>query len=197
MISDLELLSSWSGEMQRHAYTALDAAEGAMGTLQGQASELVAAFRANRETLRVQAQLEIDARTVVGRRARKIYAPLNLFTRVRGGGLELSWQEVHRNRVTHRPAYKYLRLSADGNADLRLLLARALPFELELVRSTEERAKHIRGQWKRWLQLRNESVRALHLAEELVFRTASAPSGPDGQGGSQGGGLHDWIPAAP
>lgn len=200
MLLDFDLLDGWRDEMQGHAYTALDASESALGALQGQASELVAAFRAKRESLREQAQVEVDARTAIGRRAKKIYAPLNLFTRVRGRGLELVWQEVHRNRVTHTLRFKSLRLSADGNADLRLLLSRALPFELELIRDTEEHARRIRAQWKRWGHIGNEAARALHLADEFLLTTKKSgpwsPTDPGALNVPKGDGLHEWIPAA-
>lgn len=197
---EFQMLDGWRSEMQRYSYTSLDTAESALGALQGQATELISEFRQCRKMLREQAQAEVEANTSVGYRLKKIYAPLNLFSRVRGYGLELVWQEVHRNRLTGGKVYKSLRLAKDGNADLRLLLAKALPFELELVREAEAHAKRIRAQWRRWVHIRSESGRALHLADDFLFSNkSSGPSSPEGSGtgnGSLGGGTHDWVPSS-
>lgn len=187
--------NDWNTELRVQAYAVMDAAESAMGALRDQAYELRAAFRARRESLRILAQAEADARTPVGKRSKLVYAPLNLFCRVRGAGLELTWQEVHTNPVTHTRRFKYLRLAAEGNADLRLVLSRALVFERDLIRETEAHARHIRAQWKLWLRIRADAERVLELAECGPSRIAPPVGSTSKENAEPDHVLHDWVPA--
>lgn len=175
---------SWDKNMRGFADASLKQAESALAALQVQTSDIVAEFREQREALQLEAQAEVDARTPVGRKPRRLYAALNIFGRVRGGTLELYWQEVHRHRITHRPVYKYLRMNSDGQGDLRLILARARDFEIDLVRATELEARRVRTQWSHWAQIRRHCMRAHEMVERK--EPAIQPREP----------LPEWLPAA-
>jgi len=170
--------------MTRYAEETYNQADSALKSLQVQSSDLVIDFREQREVRRKQAQIELDARTPTGKKPRFLYASLNIFSRVRNGALVLIWQEVHRHRITGRPVYKYLRVNADGHGDLRLIVARARDFELELVRATEMEARRMRAQWGRWSKIRRESLRAIEMVERK--EPAANPSET----------AHEWVPAA-
>jgi len=170
--------------MRAHAEAALKQSQSALASLEVQVSDIVTDFRDERGKLQSRAQAELEARTLVGRRARPLYAPLNLFGRVRCGGLELYWQEVHRHRLTKRPVYKYLRVTADGHGDLRLILSRACDFESDLVRATELEARRLRDQWSRWSQIRRACMHALQMVDRPKTKTEPAAK------------VIEWVPSS-
>lgn len=136
------------------AAAGLCSAERVFGAIQCQAESLVANFREGREELQTEIQKDLDARRLLGTRRQSLYCPLSLFVRSTRGTLELYWQEVHINRQTRRPVYKYLRRNSNGETDMRILMARARFFEKSLVRATELEARRIRKYWRLWVKFK-------------------------------------------
>lgn len=184
MAAQISPFRGWDRNMRAFAETGFKQAESALRALEVQAADIVSEFREQRESLQKEAQAELAARTPMGRRPKSLYAPLNLFCRVRDGGLQLYWQEVHRHRITHRTMFRYLRVNSDGDGDLRLIMARAREFETALVRDTELEARRLRAQWSRWSQIRRECLRAY----EMIDRGSSAASADEAKA--------EWVPAA-
>ena len=75
------------------------------------------------------------------------WCPLNLFTRLHNGSLQIYWQLVYRDRVTRSVGFKHLVKGKSGGYDLRQLLGHANEFERELVAEYEEEAQLQRRRW--------------------------------------------------
>lgn len=87
-----------------------------------------------------------------GRHTAAAWCPLNLFTRLHNGSLQIYWQLVYRDRVTRAIGYRHLAKTKAGGYDLRQLLGHANDFERDLVTEYEEEAQLQR---QRWAQLKS------------------------------------------
>jgi hypothetical protein len=160
-------------------------------SVESQALNLRDTFREERERLQQLAEDQADAATPVGKRRGSLYAPLNLFVRCRLGALEVYWQEVHVRGPGSARQFVYLRRNADGNYSVPRLLAKAQPFEVELVAEAERRAQELRALWRDCSQIR----RALQSIERRTRPLAHTDRTP-GAGGS-GPGRFDLVPGRP
>jgi hypothetical protein len=127
-------------------------------------------FRKEREEMRLVALAEIKAATPIGHKPKPLYAALNLFARLRNGGLEIFWQEVHTFKTAEKPVYKYLSRNGKGGYNLQVLLSRARPFERELVEKIERRAQELRIIWRELVKMRG-SGRVLVLSLNAASTT--------------------------
>ncbi len=173
--------------------------ERAQLTLAAQADALRKWFREDREVLQKEAQRVADREAGVGQRPKSMYAPLSLFSRMRNGTLEIYWQLVHKNPVTGKPGYKYVRKAkgAQGNYTDRELLGAAKEFEKDLVMLAEERARKLRAEWRHCVLLRynlqaaeRTSKAGLELLETALAERGSIPAQPAGVAG-----LHELVPS--
>lgn len=117
------------------------------------AKKLVEEFTERRHPMQLHAQEEERQRAGhASVRAKHVWCPLNLATRYRNGHFELEWKEIHKQKGLRK--YTYIRRSEDGDYDQRDLKRRALAFETDLVAEFEEKARLIRADWKRVIQIR-------------------------------------------
>ena len=125
-----------------------------------QASNLVNNFRIERIALQKKAFEEAErAGKARGRHSVGTWCPLNLFSRLHNGSLQIYWQLVHRDRHSRSIGYTYLAKKKSGGYDLRQLLAQAHSFEKELVVEYEEDAECQRQRWTHLMQVRHHLAR--------------------------------------
>jgi hypothetical protein len=116
-------------------------------SVEGRALDLVDEFRSRRGKLQADEQNRVNAEALANfQRPYKVWCPLNLFTRMNSGSLELSWQMVNYSKVKKVPLYWQIK-KGDEHYDLRALLGKAKPFERDLIREIELRAREIREAW--------------------------------------------------
>mgnify|MGYP000679599914 CR=1 FL=1 len=166
-------VSEWGAEtahirarMKQHD----DALYATQNDVVNQALALRDKFRKEREEMRLVALEEIKAATPVGYQPKPLYAPLNLFARLRNGGLEIFWQEVHTYKTSPTPVYKYLSRNGKGGYNLQVLLSKAKPFEREFVEKSERRAQELRIIWRELVKMRG-SGRVLVLSLDAASTT--------------------------
>lgn len=94
------------------------------------------------------------------------WCPLNLFSRLHNGSLQIYWQLVYRDRVTRSVGFRHLAKTAVGGYDLRRLLGHANEFERELVAEYEEEAQLQRRRWSE-LTVLNRHIGRMHDRNEI------------------------------
>lgn len=138
-----------------------------------QASILVANFRTERVWLHRE-WLDQIAGQGSGRGSHSIgtWCPLNLFSRLHNGSLQIYWQLVFRDRVTRSIGYKHLAKSKVGGYDLRQLLGHAHEFERELVAEYEQEAQRQRLRWAQLMKVKHHlnHMSALNEQEGALLR---------------------------
>lgn len=158
--------------LMERATTALEDLLHAQLSIEAQSLALRDDFRRIREELQRAAQDEANASARPGRRGASMYAPLNLFARGRNGSLEIYWQEVHVHGKNRTKRFEYIPRNSKGGYSIPRLLARARPFEVELVHETERRAQELRILWREYSAIR----RALNRVEVVCrHRIAENP----------------------
>ena len=147
-----------------------------------QASTLVRNFRVERIALHKKAfeESERDGRPK-GKHRVGSWCPLNLFSRLHNGSLQIYWQLVHRDRHSRSVGYTYLAKKKSGGYDLRQLLAQAHDFERDLVAEYEEDAECQRQRWMQLMQVRHHlgRMKEASTAETALLTRLRAMNGFD------------------
>lgn len=149
-----------------------------------QAEVLVQNFRFERIALQKQ---WLDEAERSGRPKRRhtvgAWCPLNLFTRLHNGSLQVYWQLVYRDRVTRAIGFRHLAKTKAGGYDLRQLLGHANEFERGLVTEYEEEAQLQRQRWAQLkslerhlaqLQIRNDAGGVLFARQKMAAAAQAA-----------------------
>lgn len=128
--------------------------------IEQQAEELRQSFYDSRTELQTVAQAsENGSATMHSKSAKRVFCPLNLSVRMLGGTLQIYWHTLSVNKVTKKKQYKYIPMSRNGQYDMRTLNAKAMEFEIDLVRQTEIKATNIRLRWKKLNESRRHLIR--------------------------------------
>lgn len=149
-----------------------------------QASTLVSNFRKERIGLQREWFNQMARRgSTRGSHSIGTWCPLNLFSRLHNGSLQIYWQLVYRDRATRSVGYKHLAKRKAGGYDLRQLLCHANEFERDLVAEYEEEAQLQRERWAQLTKLKHHLDRmgASNEQEGALLkrrRAASAASDP-------------------
>ena len=94
---------------------------------------------------------------------RGAWCPLNLFSRLHNGSLQIYWQLVHRDRRTKSVGYTHLSKNKRGGYDLRSLLSHAHEFERDLVAEYEEEAECQRQRWLHLMKIKHYQQRTAQI----------------------------------
>lgn len=142
-----------------------------------QADNLVKNFRVERIELQRAWFEEMAAKGTPRKRHKPgTWCPLNLFSRMHNGSLQIYWQLVHRDRVTRSLGYKHLAKNKSGGYDLRQLLGHANSFEKDLVAEYEEEAELQRLRWAQLIQVKDDlqMLKSLNGKEGALVRRIRA-----------------------
>lgn len=119
-----------------------------MVSIESEAWELLDAFRAERGELQAAMQRKADAEAAAQhKKPRRVWCPLNLFVRDKGGSLVIGWQLINYSKTRKIRIYESI-TTRGGDYDLRTLLKHSLEFERELIERYERRARKIRRNWR-------------------------------------------------
>lgn len=122
-----------------------------------QANTLVKNFRVERIDLQKEWFQEMESKGTPRKKHRPgTWCPLNLFSRVHNGSLQIYWQLVHRDRITGSLGYRHLPKKKSGGYDLRQLLGHAHKFEKDLVAEYEEEAELQRRRWAKLIEVKDD-----------------------------------------
>jgi hypothetical protein len=147
-----------AGELfQEYEERLMRSIEDAETILIGEAERLVAEFRDRKKTLGKQV---IGERAIGKTKPADGYSKLQMFTRWRGGSLQIYWQEVHVVRGTKKAKYKYIPFHTPLGYEVRRLQSEA-GYAADLVGEYEPRAAQLRMYWSSLQDIKRATRTAL------------------------------------
>lgn len=130
------------------------------------AQRLVRSFRQERKRLQDEATAKAASRATGSRNARQLYSPLTPFARYHRRSLEICWQNVHHTRHAKKGKFYYIKKNQRGDYNLQILVAKAKPYEVDLVHWTESEAAVLRRRWRAVISFRR-AIRELESSIRL------------------------------
>lgn len=82
------------------------------------------------------------------RKSKVVWCSIYPSSRVLNGSLQFNWSTMNLNWKTKNRIYQSIPLGKKDTYDLRKLLSKCQPFEIELVKDIERRASELRAQWR-------------------------------------------------
>lgn len=150
--------------------------EDAETILIGEAQRLVKEFRDRKKELGEQI---VRALAPGAPRSSGTYSKLQLFTRWRGGSLQIYWQEVHIIRGTKRGKYKYIPFHTPAGYEVRRLQSEA-GYAADLVGEYEPRAAQLRMYWSSLQDIKRATRTALQRLPAYASSFAAEQAAIDG-----------------